>query len=278
MKFLMTTDGSRHAEEAVAYGGILARAIGADVTLLGVVEEPGERGIVEASMARCETILSGLKVEKMVKSGHADEEILRESERECYDLVVMGSLGLRGFTRFLLGPTVARVVKYARTSVLIVKGARKTISRVLVCTAAPGEKAEMKVARAAKVARALNARATILHVFDEIPLLDIEDREMMFLSGTPEAGTPEAEHLKRCLSILAKEDVKGEAKFRYGLVEDEVLEEVREGDYDLVVIGAHAALGVEKYLLGDVATRVVEHARVPVMVVRLVSRGEARPW
>lgn len=273
MKFLMTTDGSRHAEGAVAYGGILANALGVDVTLLGVVEGPGERGIVEASMARCETILSGLKVEKMVKVGHADEEILAESERECYDLVVMGSLGARGLTRFLLGPTVTRVAKYARTSVLIVRGAGRTISRVLICTAAPGERAQTKVAFGAGIARAVKARATVMHILDEVPLVDIEDGEMTVLTETLEAATPEAEHLRRCLAILAKEGVEGEAKFRYGLVEDEILAEAEEGGYDLVVIGAHSPLGVEKYLIGDVASKVADHAKVPVLVIRLKEGG-----
>ncbi|MEK6977235.1 MAG: universal stress protein [Candidatus Hydrothermarchaeota archaeon] len=273
MRFLMTTDGSRHAEGAVAYGSILANALGADVTLLGVVESPGESEIVEASLTRCQAILQGLEVRKMVRMGHADEEILRESERECYDLVVMGSLGARGLTRFLLGPTVTRVAKYARTSVLIVRGARNAISRVLICTAAPGERAQTKVAFAARIARAVKARATVMHVLDEVPLVDIEDKEMTVLTETLEAATPEAEHLRRCLAILKGKGVEGEAKFRYGLVEDEILAEAEEGGYDLVIIGAHAALGVEKYLLGDVASKVVDHAKVPVLVVRLRVGG-----
>ena len=273
MKFLMTTDGSRHAEGAVAYGGILANALGADVTLLGVVESAAETGVVKASITKCQAILQGLEVKKMVRMGHADEEILRESERECYDLVVMGSLGARGLTRFLLGPTVTRVAKYARTSVLIVRGARRTVSRVLICTAAPGERAEMRVAFGARIARAVKARATVMHVLDEVTLVDIEDGEMTVLTETLEADTPEAEHLRRCLAILKGEGVDGEAKFRYGLVEDEILAEAEEGGYDLVVIGAHSALGVEKYLLGDVAGKVVDHTKVPVLVVRLRVGG-----
>lgn len=273
MKFLMTTDGSRHAEGAVAYGGILANAFGADVTLLGVVESAAETGIVEASLTRCQAILQGLEVRMMTRVGHADEEILAESERECYDLVVMGSLGARGLTRFLLGPTVTRVAKYARTSVLIVRGARKAISRILVCTSAPGEQAEMRVAFGARIARAVKARATVLHVLDEVPLVDIEDGEMTFLTETIEAATPEAEHLRRCLAILKGAGVEEEAKFRYGLVEDEILAEAEEGGYDLVIIGAHSALGVEWYLIGDVASKVVDHAKVPVLVVRLRVGG-----
>ncbi|MBI4344903.1 MAG: universal stress protein, partial [Euryarchaeota archaeon] len=34
-------------------------------------------------------------------------------------------------------------------------------------------------------------------------------------------------------------------------------------------VGAHSPLGVEKYLIGDVASRVVDHAKVPVLVIRL---------
>jgi nucleotide-binding universal stress UspA family protein len=37
---------------------------------------------------------------------------------------------------------------------------------------------------------------------------------------------------------------------------------------DLIVIGSHGRRGIEKWVLGSVAQRVLSHAHVPVLVVR----------
>ena len=58
------------------------------------------------------------------------------------------------------------------------------------------------------------------------------------------------------------------AKVRHGFVVDEILAELREGDYDLLVVGAHVARGLNRFLLDDVTAHLIEEATTPVLVVR----------
>ncbi len=265
MKILMCTDGSKQAEDAIKFGYQIAKALGADVTLLGVIERAEDEKNVEESLPRANEMLAGVNIRTKIARGYADEEIVKEETG--YDLVVMGSIGRRGIARFLLGPTAGRVIRYSRTSVLIVRGAPGQISKILICTGG-GEKGEEDIKFGGRIAKALGAEATILHCKSQIPMIDVEEREMRAVSTSLEEDTREAVHLKKGLGILEDEGVKASAKLRYGLVEDEIFSELREGKYDLLVIGAHASVGLSKYLLGDITSRVVEHAEAPVLVVR----------
>lgn len=262
----MCTDGSKKAEDALRLGYSIARGLGSEVTVLGVVESRGAVEDVEQALERAKELLKDVKLETKIARGYADEEIVRESE-EGYNLIILGYVGKRRLTRFLLGPTVTKVVKYARISVLIVRGGRESVSKILVCTGG-GERGEEDIKFGGRIAKATGAEIEILHCVDQIPMVDIREGEKRVLSTSLEEESREAKHLKKGLEILQELGVKGDAKLRYGLAEDEIFAEAREGDYDLMVVGAHATIGLSKYLMGDVTSRIIDHAKIPVLVVR----------
>ncbi len=53
---------------------------------------------------------------------------------------------------------------------------------------------------------------------------------------------------------------------REGWPPEEVLEELRSGSYDLLVMGTHGRTGLKRALLGSVTERVVRECPIPVMV------------
>ncbi len=63
----------------------------------------------------------GRKVETLLVKGHAAEEILKTAKRIRADLVVVGSRGLTGLRRFLLGSVTHKVARHAPCSVLVVR-------------------------------------------------------------------------------------------------------------------------------------------------------------
>jgi nucleotide-binding universal stress UspA family protein len=62
-----------------------------------------------------------LKMGENLAFGHETEEILKAAKRIRADLVVMGSQGLTGLRRFLLGSVSHKVVRYAPCSVLVAR-------------------------------------------------------------------------------------------------------------------------------------------------------------
>jgi nucleotide-binding universal stress UspA family protein len=271
MKILMCTDGSSYAAEALRFGAPIAREARHRVTLLGVVERADEERKVTRMLERTSNALCRdvPHIDSLIRRGHAAEEILKETEENEYDLVIVGSRGRRGITRFLLGSTAARLARYCPSPVLIVKGKRRRLSKMLVCTGA-AEAGEKDTAFAARIAALTGASVTVLHVMSQLPLAP--ECEVSDLENSTEAllktDAREAVHLRKDLQLLANLEVEGKAKVRHGLVVDEILAEAREGAHDLIVIGTHVASGIQHFMLADTTEQIVIGSDRPVLVVR----------
>jgi nucleotide-binding universal stress UspA family protein len=271
MRMLMCTDGSRCAAEALRLGALIAREASDQVTLLGVIEHPEEERRVVRMLQRTSNILCDdvPHIETLIRRGNAAEEILEETEQSHYDLVVVGSRGRRGVTRFLLGSTAARLARYCPAPVLIAKGRRRNLKKILVCTGG-SEAGEKDTLLAGGIAALTGASVTVLHVMSQLALgpdVDVSDLESS--SGALlRSDCREGVHLRKDLQILKDLSVSGEAKVRHGLVIDEILTESREGDYDLIVTGAHVARGIQRFMLTDTTEQIVLGSDRSVLVVR----------
>lgn len=277
MRILMCTDGTPLAENAVRFGALIVQAAGMEAALLGVAASAGAEARVRASVTRAQSLFRAPAVEK-TRVGRAAEEIIAEAESGAYDLLVMGSRGRRGLARLLFGSVASRLARYARVPALIVKGQRPAIRRVLACTG--GDVRGERVARwGGQIARWLNAEITMLHVMSQMALSP--QAKLDELSETAEQamtrGTREGQHLARELELLREQGVAASAhsKLRHGLVLEEIVAEANEGDYDLVLIGAHEAPELPAgwgwlggYLVDDVADKIISAVNRPVLVVR----------
>jgi len=208
-----------------------------------------------------------------IRQGHAAEEILDEIISGTYDLVAVGALGKRGVTRFMLGSTAERVARFAAVPVLIVQGVRESVSRVLICTAA-GEPGLSSVSFGGRVASLVGAQASVLHVMSQVPAAPgIPPASLEHLEASADVliaqHTLEGLHLEQALAILQGQGVTADARVRHGLVVDEILVEVCEGDYDLVVVGAHPSVGLMRFLLDDIAHQIISHTDRPVLVAKM---------
>ena len=54
----------------------------------------------------------------------------------------------------------------------------------------------------------------------------------------------------------------------HGPVAQTILEVAKEEKVDLIVMGTHGRAGVEKFLFGSVAQKVVQHSEVPVLTLK----------
>jgi nucleotide-binding universal stress UspA family protein len=81
-------------------------------------------------------------------------------------------------------------------------------------------------------------------------------------------GSREGVHLEQMLDLLAAEEVVSRAVIRHGLVREEVITEAQEGQYDLLVTGAHVTPGLNARLVDDLSADILLAAKRPVLVVR----------
>lgn len=124
-KILICTDGSPDAENAELFSGYVAEKLKSNLTLLAVaskeVSEEAAGDALEVGKKKIEKYFK-LKPKTVLRTGHAVEEIIKESK--SYDLVVLGSRGLGKIKRMLVGHVSLNVEKGAETNVLIVRRCR----------------------------------------------------------------------------------------------------------------------------------------------------------
>ena len=136
MKILVAYDGSESAHRALDQAAELAQSNGAEVSVVSVAEPLAQFGragamlvpeeeqerlheLADAKKALTERGLSSAQV--VERKGDAAEMIIDEAEKEDTDMIVMGTRGLNGAQRWLLGSVSSRVVQHAPCNVLVVR-------------------------------------------------------------------------------------------------------------------------------------------------------------
>jgi nucleotide-binding universal stress UspA family protein len=134
---LNATDGSEVAQRGTLQAVYLARATGAELLILHVVEtsfawytgmlyqqlvdelrEYGGKVLEGAVQAAAQ---EGVKARTMSVDGHSGTAIVRIAEREGADLIVLGALGRSMVEEALVGSVSHYVVRHAHCPVLVVK-------------------------------------------------------------------------------------------------------------------------------------------------------------
>lgn len=124
-KILIGVDGSDNSKKAAKKAAELF-GYDAEITLINVIESAvKEDHIKEITQKNLEKEANffkekGLKVNIEIHYGHPAEMICQTAEKDNYDLIVLADKR-EGIKRFLLGSTSDKVVRHAKTSVLIVK-------------------------------------------------------------------------------------------------------------------------------------------------------------
>jgi len=115
---------------------------------------------------------------------------------------------------------------------------------------------------AAKLARELDSKVSILHVSTYIP--HVRARELV--ESEEETG---ADILSKTKEVFDKADVHVKVmKLEFGHPADVICSVAEKGGFDLVVMGEKGTGEVKRFLLGSVADRVAHHATCPVLIVR----------
>lgn len=271
MKILICTIGSRRRKETLNFATEVAKALSAETTLLGVVDKKRKvegqwrvLGKVASTLAEHE-----LPVHVRVEAGNAESIIMAHMEETAYDLIAVGTLGGKRSRRMFVDSVGMHIVEQASGSVLLIKGKRPSLSRVLIC-ASGTQQGHMAVWAGASLACGAGTTATVLHVVDAMPAMyaGLEQMEET-LAELLQSDTEKARELKWAAQVIKAECEISELKLRRGIVVDEILREGQVGDYGLIVMGSsRSAGGLVRVLMGDLTREIVNRAQRPVLVVR----------
>lgn len=120
-------------------------------------------------------------------------------------------------------------------------------------------------AHAVRIAKRFDARLHAVSVVDTLAVATV-DAQSLAVEG---AMANEAEYaVEAARERAAASGVVAETAVRYGSPHREILDAIEETGADLVVMGTHGRRGLDHFLLGSVAERVVRASPVPVLTVR----------
>ncbi len=271
MNILLCTDGSPHSAWALNVGASVALPLAGSVDIL-IVAETEERRV--EVLRGCDAVVAELQAAGLPpvlhhRRGRLAEAVEHQAQGVPYDLVVIGSRGRRGLTSLLLGSVARHVAEHIPASLLVVKGPLRQLEHFLVCSAA-GPASERTVRFAGRLAHSLGAAVTLIHVMSQLPLTPFAVPEDLEASADElvRRGSREGVHLSCMLDLLAEEGINGRAIVRHGLVLDEILDELSDGCYDLLITGTHVTPGLHESLVEDMSTDLLLEARLPVLIVR----------
>lgn len=275
MRVLVYTDGSADAEEAVELLRKLGAAPHTDVTVLGVAERRKQSEDVEASADRIEHDLEqeGSEVTTKLRAGDASKEIVDEAKRGQYDMVIVTRRSHERQPQLKLRSTTGTLARHIPAHLLIARNVPEKLERILICSGAEAPSAET-VRLAGLLTAASGADIGLLHVMSQVALRSDSPAEE--LEETAEEAmdhpTREGHHLQEAIQLLRNEGVTTEIVpiLRHGLVVEEVMEEIKEGGYDLLVLGSHHQPTMTRWmdvLLGDVAGELLSKSPISALVI-----------
>jgi nucleotide-binding universal stress UspA family protein len=200
--------------------------------------------------------------------GDPHQAIIAAAEEQAYDLVIFGRLN-RPLGRLMPGPRSKAIAQKLQPSVLRVHGQVGLVRHILIASGGDYHTFE-DVSVAARLAGPLGAAVTIVHIVSQQSLIfeGFGSRQISvneFLAGP----SPEASTLRNASALLRQRGITTTVKGRSGPVLDELLDEIRSGTYDLLVVGAHRiASPLDRILLEDITGELLDLSPLPVLVVK----------
>ena len=308
---LVPLDFSGQSRQALACAVPLARAQGAKISLVHVVQPAAAMGTLPDGNAfiavnagglvtQAEAHLSDLAVEllpaevrgqTLVREGNAAYEIIAAAEERKADLIALSTHGHSGLARVMLGSTAEAVVRHAHCPVLTVRrqpgaSAMRVLSeqkavyperlpwrRVLV----PLDFSLTSLRAldvAVPLARASGALCYLLHVIETVSQTAGMDGAMLAVP-MPVSGQTAQDGLSRVKQRFVPATLDAPLLVGLGGAANVILETAAEREIDLIVLSTHRRTGLKRMLLGSTAEQVVRHARCPIFVARRRPDREA---
>ena len=292
MKVLVATDGSKYGGWALNWVATLPLAEPATVMVLHVLDNDKlllpfrtklETQRVEAHAARAlKEITKQLRLLKLdgavrKEQGAVAPTILKRAPKRD-GLLVVGSQGLDALDRFLLGSVSTKLIQHATCPVLVVKGEALPIRRIILAT--DGSEASAKALkfvlskfqpdRSISKGRRVPIHVTVVHVIAPHPLAPIDVGTTIPWIKQRELKVKETGRrlVKQSAQKLIEAGFTAEAFCRLGNPAEKIMKVASQQHADLIMMGAKGLSDIDRFLLGSVSTRVVQHAHCAVLVVR----------
>jgi nucleotide-binding universal stress UspA family protein len=309
-RILVPLDGSRSAERALPFAARLARCTAGTLLLMRAVPSQGADDphlapslvppavrVAENAAAYLDDLAAhlgrhGIATEQVMRSGAAGEAIVGAARAHEADSILLRSTGRTSRTRWMLGSVARQVVRDAPVPVLVAREGGRPLP--------PANRYDELPRGSLRVLVPLDgsplAEAALIPALRFAEALAIPEQGNLHLAHVLPAFSAAAEadaaDVARYLGeLVARLDAERAARpgpsITWSVIFDtdvplalahlaEQGEEPGAPDarsFDLIALATHGQGGLERKLLGGVAEQLLNHTRLPVLVVRPRSRA-----
>jgi nucleotide-binding universal stress UspA family protein len=266
---LVALDGSRNAEKVLPYVESLLRSSNGVARLLQVLPETGQRpeAAAEAYLKSVKARLAKKKIKAEAEIAHGDPavSIIRAAEDRVADLVAFTSHGAGGLAQWVFGSVAQKILRGCERPLFVTRPLEEPAPKVkrIVVPLDGSVGSEATLTHAAAFARATGAVIELLHV-SRPPGLEAGDSKLR--------GWFERERRRMETRFCEIERTEPELAFEQSIVEGDPAAQIKERSEKhpgtAIVMGSHGRTGISRWVYGSVSEKVLQAARVPVLVAR----------
>lgn len=214
----------------------------------------------------------GLQLGNRIKNcGSAIESILEQSEKEKYDLILMGSHGKKGIQKWL-GSVSQEIINSSKISDYI---AKKENNKKKVLFTTDGTECSLSVIGEIISDIELSDKEVHICMVNEDPnllflegtldtnwLLDIQKQQHMYASNAIES-------IKKIIENRGIE--VNQTTILTGIPAQEIINYAKNNEIDLIILGSRNKSKMDRFLMGSVSKRILENVVSDIWLVRCES-------
>ena len=290
MNVLVATDGSKYGRWGLNWVAKLPFVEPPRVTVLHVLDNTmlswpfrtrlelqRVKARAEKTLKRAKQQLASLNIKGTAQKeqGEVASVILKRAP-DRNGLLVVVTKGLNALDKFLFGSVSAKLIEHAACPVLIVKGEAVPLRRITLAT--DGSLASAKALefvlskfqpdRSSGTSGGGSIHVSVIHVRTPSPLAPITAKSTIPWIKYPGLKEVGSKLVEQSVEKLIRAGLSAEPLRPLGKPAEEIMKAASQQQADLIVMGAKGLGAIDRFLLGSVSTRVVQHANCAVLIVR----------
>lgn len=286
LTLMVATDLSERSDRALRRATLIAREVGARLSLIHVIDEDQPRRIIEAERNSASAILheqvstlremDGISCTSRVVIGTVFGGIVQATREESPAVLIVGPHRRQELRDLFRGTTAERTIREVSCPVLMVNGPPAAPYRKCMWTTDCSDGSRRALDTAYSLGIAPGTISSLIYVFDA-PVLRLamsytlpEDEKADYLEDESREAMLHLIEFSAKLSVkqphlIVRQDQTTPAS--------EILAAAKELSSDLIVVGTRGASGFTRLILGSVAEDVLRRARCDVLAVPPGNRG-----
>ena len=311
-RILLATDFSECSELAFQHSLVWANACEAELQIFHVVElhphldietdftqvylreqEKAAKKQLDNLFQRAKLLTKQVQAHSLI--GIPADRINQHAEDIGADIVFLGTHGLTGLNRILLGSTAERVVNGAPCPVITIRQTQQTeeqpepqgegtlgseqkspsVPSHLLVPMDFSDCSLEAVEYGLQVAKEFEVSATLLHVME--PMTYSLDFNLTHRETQKHQREEAQKRMTEVAEVFQARGVTTTILFKDAPVADAILQGIKEVEPDLIVMGTHGRRGFSRLLLGSVASALLRQASIPLLTVKSPKYAPTHP-